>query len=102
MKRSKLEIRLDILKVLEHGRLMNPSQIMYRVNICYKSLEHHLNYLVKQNLVERKASSECRVKYVITLRGLAALRSYGEIKGILLMSEEHILDSVLPELSPRA
>ena len=83
MRRSKLELHLDILRVLNDGRPMNPTQIMYKVNICYRFLENYLDFLIKQNLVERKTSDGCRPKYAITQKGLDLLKNYGELEQVL-------------------
>ena len=91
MKRSKLEVQLAILKVLEQGKLMSPTQILYKVNICSQFLRQHLDYLIEQNLMERKVSGGSRAKYVITRKGLDALRTYGELQGMLAINEEYTL-----------
>lgn len=79
MRRSKLELQLDILKVVEHGGPISPTQIMYEVNICYKFLEQHLDHLMKHNLIERETLGQRRAKYVITQNGINLLGNYGEI-----------------------
>ena len=79
MRRSKLELYLDILRTLKLGNSMKPTQIMYKVNICYMYLEKYLEFLIKQNLAERRASGGSRAEYIITQKGLDLLRTYGEL-----------------------
>ena len=85
MRRSKLELHLDILKVLNQAEMMNPTQIMYKVNICYMYLEKYLEFLIKQNLAERRASGGSRAEYIITQKGLDLLRTYVELEQALLI-----------------
>jgi len=89
MRRSKLVMYLDILKVLEHGEPMKPTQIMYKVNVCYKFLEQYLSFLIEQNLVERKVADGKRAKYAVTQKGRDLLRTYGELKKALPIIEEN-------------
>jgi predicted transcriptional regulator len=42
-------------------------------------LERYLEFLVEQNLVERKAEDGSRVRYKITQKGLVLLGIYGEL-----------------------
>lgn len=83
MRRSKLELHLDILRVLRTRTPMNPTQIMYKVNICYRFLEEYLGLLIKQELVKKEIVSGSRPKYAITQKGLDLLKSYGELKQVL-------------------
>lgn len=87
MKRSKLELHLEILKVLRDGEPLKPTQIMYKVNICYRFLEQYLGFLMKQNLVEKKVSDKTRSKYTITLKGLDLLRNYTKLREVLQIDE---------------
>lgn len=88
MRRSKLELHLDILKILEHGKPMRPTHIMYKVNVCYKFLEEYLEFLIQQNLVERKLAHGRKAKYSITQKGLNLLRTCEELKEVLPEIEE--------------
>ncbi len=50
-KRSRLEIYLDILKVLRKGE-SRPTRIMYQSNLSWKPLMKILDSLIKQEIVE--------------------------------------------------
>jgi predicted transcriptional regulator len=89
MRRSKLELHLDILRVLKHGKPMSPTHLMYKVNVCYRFLEQCLGSLIEQNLVERKVSDRRRAQYAITRKGLDLLRNYGELQKALPIGEEN-------------
>jgi predicted transcriptional regulator len=88
MTRSKLELRLEILKVLEHEEWMSPTQIMYRVNTCHEFLRQHLAALIEENLVEQKTGSGNRIKYAIAQRGLETLRNYGKVRKLFQINME--------------
>ena len=49
-KRSKLEIYLDILKVIKRGT-HKPTRIMYRTNLSWKPLMKILEALLEQDLI---------------------------------------------------
>jgi len=68
---------------------MKPTEVMYKVNICYSFLEQYLDFLIKQNLVERKICDGSRAKYTITPKGLDLLKSYGELGQVLQIGEEN-------------
>lgn len=88
MKRSKLELHLDILNVLNQAEMMNTTQIMYKVNICHRFLEEYLALLIRQNLVEKKVFDKNRTKYSITPIGEDLLRTFTELKRILQIGED--------------
>jgi predicted transcriptional regulator len=92
LRRSKLELYLDILKILSHNMPMKPTEIMYGVNVCYRFLELYLDFLVQQDLIERKAVNGRRTTYVITQKGLNTLGKYEELKKTLSLGGE--MDSV--------
>ncbi|MEM2507680.1 MAG: winged helix-turn-helix domain-containing protein [Nitrososphaeria archaeon] len=88
MRRSKLEMYIDILKVLaQHGPL-KLTHIMYKANVNCSVLKDYLNFLMKQNLVEERTIGKSRVVYVITQRGITVLRYFRELKQALPIVEE--------------
>lgn len=69
MGRSKLEMYTDILKVLaQHGPMQLPS-IKNQANFKEDLLKQHLDFLIKQGLIEQKVLEENNVVYVNTNRG---------------------------------
>ena len=94
MRRSKLELYLDILRVLRHGKPMNPTQIMYEVNVAYIFLERFLSFLTEHSLVDRVSDGN-RVKYVIAQKGLAILHCYGELVQLIPLVGEIGRDTAL-------
>ena len=91
MRRSKLEIHIDILRALAyHGRL-KPTHITYKANVNCSALKECLSFLVQRNLVKEQTISKKRQKrrvYAITDLGLTALRNVKEIDKALHVFEE--------------
>ena len=88
MRRSKLEIHIDVLKALAfHGRL-KPTHIMYKANLGCSALKQCLNLLIQNNLVKEHTLHKKRLVYSITKRGLTALKNVMEIYNALQITEE--------------
>jgi predicted transcriptional regulator len=91
MRRSKLEIHIDILRALAyHGRL-KPTHITYKANVNCSALKECLSFLLQRNLVKEQTISKRRKKrkvYCITELGLTALRNVKEINKALHVFEE--------------
>ena len=67
LKRSRLEIYLDVLKAISKGT-NKPTRIMYRTNLSWKPLTKILESLVDQGLVIREENCG-HVTYRITEKG---------------------------------
>jgi len=92
MRRSKLEIHIDVLKALAcHGRL-KLTHVMYKSGVNCGVLKQCLNLLIQHNLVEErtlhKKGKKTSVVYAITEKGLIALRNAMEINNALQTNEE--------------
>ena len=94
MRRSKLEMYLDILGVLAHNGELKLTHLMYETNVNCCILKEYLDFLMKQNLVEERAAGKQRVVYLITERGMTVLKYYGELKQVLPILDED------PNLTP--
>ena len=88
MRRSKLEMYVDILKVLAQKGPLKLTHIMYDVNVNCSLLKQYLNFLTKQGLVEEKILRKERIVYVITQRGVTVLKQFRELKQVLPIVEE--------------
>lgn len=88
MRRSKLEMYIDILKVLAQRGPTKLTHIMYKANVNCSVLKEYLDFLIKQGLVEEKAIGKKRVVYVITQRGVTVLKYFRELKQVLPIIEE--------------
>jgi len=88
MRRSKLEMYVDILKVLARHGPLKLTHIMYKANVNCNVLREYLNFLLKQNLVEERNVGKIRTVFAITQRGITVLRNFRELKQMLPFIEE--------------
>jgi predicted transcriptional regulator len=90
-RRSKLEIYIDVLRVLAHHGPLKLTHIMYKSNVNCTVLKTFLDSLSQQNLVEEQIVQKRKRKkttYAITERGRTALNYFKEITIALQPSEE--------------
>ena len=92
MRRSKLEMHVDILEALARHRPLKLTQIMYKANVNCDTLKQYLDFLIQHNLVEEqtlhKKRNKTRDVYAITERGLTVLKHFREINTALQIIEE--------------
>ncbi|MGB8781407.1 MAG: winged helix-turn-helix domain-containing protein [Candidatus Bathyarchaeia archaeon] len=88
MRRSKLEMYVDILKVLAHRGPLKLTHIMYKANVNCSVLKEYLAFLIKQNLVEERNVGKSRTVFAITQRGITVLKYFRELKQVLPIVEE--------------
>jgi len=88
MRRSKLEMYVDILKVLAHRGPLKLTHIMYKANVNCSVLKQFLDFLIEQKLVEERTVGKKRIVYAITERGITVLKYFRELKAVLPLVEE--------------
>jgi predicted transcriptional regulator len=88
MRRSKLEMYVDILKVLAHRGPLKLTHIMYKANVNCSVLREYLDFLIKQNLVEERNVGKSRTVFAISQRGITVLKYFRELQQILPIIEE--------------
>lgn len=88
MRRSKLEMYIDVLRVLAHWGPLKLTYVMYKVNISSSGIKEYLNFLIEQGLVEERTIGKKRVVYVITQRGITAIKGFRELKQMLPITDE--------------
>jgi len=88
MRRSKLEMYIDILKVLAQRGPLKLTHIMYKANVNCSVLKEYLDFLIQQNLVEERAVGKQRTVYAVTQRGITVLKYFRELKQVLPIIEE--------------
>ena len=97
MRRSKLEIHIDILRALAcHGRL-KPTHITYKANVNCSALKECLDFRVQRDLVKEQIISQkkqTRKLYAITEQGLTVLKNVKEINNALHVFEEPNMSSI--------
>jgi len=88
LRRSKLEMYVDILKVLARSGPLKLTHIMYKANVNCSVLKEYLGFLIANNLVEEKTVGKKRIVYAITERGITVLKYFRELKTVLPIIEE--------------
>jgi predicted transcriptional regulator len=91
MRRSKLEIHIDILRALACNGRLKPTHITYKANVNCSALKECLDFLVERNLVKEQNVSkkrQTRKYYAITEQGLTVLKNVREINNALHVFEE--------------
>lgn len=91
MRRSKLEMHIDILKALARHGPLRVTHVMRKVNINCGRLKQYLDLLIKHNLVEVQTSHKRRSKpnvYAITEEGRILLACFREVDVALQVTAE--------------
>lgn len=88
MRRSKLEMYVDILKVLARSGPLKLTHIMYKANVNCSVLKEYLDFLIKQGLVEERSVGKKRIVYAATERGITVLKYFRELRAVLPIVEE--------------
>jgi predicted transcriptional regulator len=96
MRRSKLEMYIDILTVLAHKGPLKLTHIMYKANVNCSVLKEYLDFLLKQGLVEERTIGKSRIVYAVTQRGITVLKYFKELKQVLPIVEESRNQSAIP------
>jgi predicted transcriptional regulator len=98
-RRSRLELYLDVLKAIYHGRRA-PSRVVYAANLSYDRVIVCINFLIEHNLVER-IEGITKKRYTITESGKNVVKYFHEIE--IHMGRKKYSDTLQsPTLSIRA
>ena len=81
VRRSRLEIYFDLLKVVERG-VDKPTRIMYRSNLSWPRLQKYLDSLVRHDLLVENEINEKR-RYRITEKGFKVLKYFDTVEKAL-------------------
>ena len=80
MKRSKLTIFMDILRLIQNqGGKSKPTRILYGANLSYTALKEYLDVLVNIGLIE-KVTEKNHDFYKLTKKGYEFINKFREIK----------------------
>jgi predicted transcriptional regulator len=88
MRRSKLEMYVDILNVLAQRGPLKVSHIMYKANVNCNILKEYLDFLIKQGLIEERVVRKSSVVYANTARGTEVIKFFRELDKALSVKEE--------------
>jgi predicted transcriptional regulator len=79
MRRSKLEMYVDILKVLMHNGPLMETKIKCKSRIINVKLNERMNFLIKHDLVEQR-SIKRKTVFAVTQNGINILKYFGELE----------------------
>ncbi len=96
VRRSKLEMYVDILSVLAHRGPLKLTHVMYKANVNCSVLKEYLDFLLKQGLIEERTVGKQRVVYAVSQRGITVLKYFKELKQILPIVEEARSQVMIP------
>ena len=88
MRRSRLEMNVAILNVLAHKGPLKLTHIMYKANVNCSILTEYLDFLIKQDLIEKRIIENERTVFKITQRGITVLKNFRELTQVLPIIEE--------------
>jgi len=78
-RRSKMEICIDILRVVSEGNL-KPTHVVYKANVSWPRLMKHLGFLQSQGLLATTSAEPWGERYFITEKGIEVLNYYRKIE----------------------
>ena len=76
------------MKVVAQRGPLKLTHIMYKANVNCSVLSEYLEFLLKQELVEKRILKRNRTVYAVTQRGLKVLKAFRELKQALPIVEE--------------
>ena len=92
MRRSKMEMYIDILKVMAKNGPLKLTHVMYKANLNCSVLKQNLDFLIKQNLIEEqitiKRRNKIKISYAITERGRTVIKYFNEVDVALQITGE--------------
>ncbi|MCX8171452.1 MAG: hypothetical protein N3E47_05715 [Candidatus Bathyarchaeota archaeon] len=95
-KRSKLELCLEVLRVIGKG-VNKPTNIMYKCNLSWTNCREILEFLIEQNLISPIEDNNRRL-YKLTESGRELLENFGRIQyliGAIRRKESKAFNKVL-------
>jgi predicted transcriptional regulator len=88
VRRSKIEMYVEIISVLAHRGPLKLTHVMYKANVNCSVLKEQIEFLIKQGLVEERTVGKQRVVFAVTQRGITVLKYFKELKQVLPIVEE--------------
>ena len=99
MRRSKMEMYIDILKVIAQNGAMKLTHVMYKANLNCSVLKQNLEFLIQQNLVEEqitvKRRNKTKISYAITEKGRTVLKYFNEVNRALHITKESKIPALI-------
>ena len=99
MRRSKMEIYIDILKILAQNGPLKLTHVMYKANVNCSILKQNLDFLIEQNLLEEqitpKRRNKTKIRYAITEKGRTVIKYFNEVNRALQITEESKIPALI-------
>jgi predicted transcriptional regulator len=80
MQKTKLEIYVCILKIINQNGSFETGHVVDALNISTNELNSYLAFLLKQGFVEESKVENDRLVFLITHRGIRVLEHFKELK----------------------
>jgi predicted transcriptional regulator len=88
VRRSKLEMYMDILEAIDLKGQLKLTHILYKTALNTLELKNDLSLLISKDLVEERMLNDSLTVYVITKKGRNLLQIFKEFNNILPIEEE--------------
>ena len=85
---SKLEMYVDILKVLADSGPLKASHIAVEANVGTNTVKGYLEFLIKQGLIEERIVGKRNTVYANTSRGTSVISFFTELDKTLTAIED--------------
>ena len=99
MRRSKMEMYIDILKVMAQSGPMKLTHVMYKANLNCSVLKQNLEFLIQQNLIEEqitvKKRNKTKISYAITEKGRTVIKYFNEVNRALQITRESNIPALI-------
>ena len=99
MRRSKMEMYIDILKVMAQNGPMKLTHVMYKANVNCNVLKKTLDFLIQQNLIEEKIlikkRNKIKTRYAITDKGRTVIKYFNGVNVALQLSKEKTIPALI-------
>lgn len=89
MRRSKLEMHLDIIRTLAKKGPLKLTHIMYKANVNCSVLKEQIDFLMQQNIIQEKTLKKEKIVYELTEKGFSILKTFREIQTLLPFDKEN-------------
>ena len=86
IRRSRLEIFVNILKSVLAERAITKTRMMYRANVSFRQLQRYIPLLLQLDLI-KETKQDDMLMYEITEKGKLFLESYGKTKVFVTLPE---------------
>lgn len=99
MRRSKMEMYVDILKVLAQNGPLKLTHVMYKANVNCSVLKQNLDFLINQDLIEEqvihKKRNKTKIRYAVTERGKTVIKYFNEVNRALQITDERPIPALI-------